>query len=526
MLNFNTILKKNYIYITFLFIFSILFNQYYGNQGVCPIDSFASFNAGYDVLNGKFPFKDYWTITGPFIALTQAFLFKLLGVSWFSYVFHASLVNFIFTISTFYTLYKFKLETRYCFFYSLFVSILSYPSTGTPYVDHQSAILSIISIYFFILALKTGKSFYWFFLPIILVLSFLTKQAPTGHILIIISFLSVFYFIFNFNIKNILMGVAGSMLIIFIFLYTLHMSGISFDSFYVQYILFPLSLGEDRLGFIFPLEFNRIILRYKLVHLSSVLLIIYCVKQVAKNYRFIFNNDLLIIFSLIFSSWAFIIHQLMTVNGIFIYFLIPILCAFSHIYYSQNFDRKKYVLPTLVIFTLISSLYYGYKYVHQRDFWDLRSADMSEAVDASILSKKLKGLKWKSCLRPKDTDKEISELLEVVEIIKNEQKEKSIITDYQFISVILSEYDNSPSKVWFHYHVNPERGSKHFKKYKKFFIEKFKENKVKVVYVIKPMMGGDKIIENVLDSSCYSKKVFNKMLNIYKILNCNDIKNY
>ena len=104
MLNFNTILKKNYIYITFLFIFSILFNQYYGNQGVCPIDSFASFNAGYDVLNGKFPFKDYWTITGPFIALTQAFLFKLLGVSWFSYVFHASLVNFIFTISTFYTL--------------------------------------------------------------------------------------------------------------------------------------------------------------------------------------------------------------------------------------------------------------------------------------------------------------------------------------------------------------------------------------------------------------------------------------
>ena len=48
-------------------IFSILTNQYYGYQGLNPIDSFFSFNSGYDVLNGHFPFKDYWTITGPFI---------------------------------------------------------------------------------------------------------------------------------------------------------------------------------------------------------------------------------------------------------------------------------------------------------------------------------------------------------------------------------------------------------------------------------------------------------------------------
>jgi len=150
---------------------------------------------------------------------------------------------------------------------------------------------------------------------------------------------------------------------------------------------------------------------------------------------------------------------------------------------------------------------------------------MNNTLDANILSRKLNGLNWKSCLRPKDPGNEISELSEVVKIIKEEQREKTVITDYQFISVILSEYDNSPSQVWFQYHVNPQQGSRYFKEYKKFFIDKFRENKVKVVYVVKPMLGGDKFIENVLDSSCYKKNKFNKTLDIYEILDCYDIKN-
>ena len=69
--------KKNLIfYISILFIFSISINQYYGNLGLCPIDSFWFFNSGYDTLNGFYPFKDYWTRTGPFIDLTQALFFK------------------------------------------------------------------------------------------------------------------------------------------------------------------------------------------------------------------------------------------------------------------------------------------------------------------------------------------------------------------------------------------------------------------------------------------------------------------
>ena len=89
-------------FIIFLILFSIMFNQYYGYIGILPIDSFLIFNSGYDLMNGAYPFKDYWTIKEPFIDLLQAIFFKLFGVSWFSYVFHASVFNCIITLCTFF----------------------------------------------------------------------------------------------------------------------------------------------------------------------------------------------------------------------------------------------------------------------------------------------------------------------------------------------------------------------------------------------------------------------------------------
>ena len=232
--------KKEMFYVIILFLFSVSINQYYGNLGVCPIDSFWFFNSGYDALNGYYPFKDYWTIAGPFITFSQAILFKIFGVSWFSYVFHASIFNFFISIATFYTLYKFRLNTHYCFLYALLISVIAYPSAGTPYVDHHASILSIISLLFFILAIKTNSRGYWFFIPIILLISFLTKQTPTGNIFLVILVLSSIYFIINFDIKKIFSVILGSLIIISFFFLILFLTKIPFESFYEQYISFPL----------------------------------------------------------------------------------------------------------------------------------------------------------------------------------------------------------------------------------------------------------------------------------------------
>ena len=38
--------------------------------------------------------------------------------------------------------------------------------------------------------------------------------------------------------------------------------------------------------------------------------------------------------------------------------------------------------------------------------------------------------------------------MNIKKIIKNDSRNKTIVTDYQFISVFLSTYDYSPNKVW------------------------------------------------------------------------------
>ena len=73
-------MKKNDLYINIIFftvltLFSISINFYYGNIGVFPIDTFAFFDSGYRLNNGDVPFKDYWTISGPFIDILQSFYF-------------------------------------------------------------------------------------------------------------------------------------------------------------------------------------------------------------------------------------------------------------------------------------------------------------------------------------------------------------------------------------------------------------------------------------------------------------------
>ena len=513
------------IYIIFLSFFSFFFNQHFGNIGINPIDSFFSFNAGYDILNGHYPFKDYWTIAGPFIALTQASLFKIFGVSWSSYVFQASIYNVIIVLVVFYVFKKFNLNIHFCFLYAFLLSILAYPSVGTPYVDHQSSYLSVISILIFILGLKTNLKIYWFLLPIILVISFLTKQAPTGHIFIIISLLSFIYFIFNFDIKKIILGLLGSSLILSIFFFTLFFADISFSSFLNQYILFPISLGESRLEYLFPLEFKRIFLRFKLIHLSFLVTIIVIIISTFKYYKYLKSNEFLIIFSLLLMYLALIIHQLMTINGLFIFFLIPILSGFSHIYYLKYFQNKKYILYLLIFLSIGSTIHYGNKYVLSRDFNDLNKVNINNAIDAKKLDEKLDGLKWITYLYPDDPNAEIYNLQEALSFIKEETKNKMIITDYQFISVILSLYDYSPSQVWFSYHVNPEKNSKYFDIHKSFFIDKIKENKIEIVYIVKPLWGGADVLEKNINKNCYSIKKVTKILDAYSLKQCKELEN-
>ena len=73
------------------------------------------------------------------------------------------------------------------------------------------------------------------------------------------------------------------------------------------------------------------------------------------------------------------------------------------------------------------------KYISKRDTLILRNSDLNISVDASLLDKKLKNLKWLTHHYPDNPKKEISNLQEFIKIIKDDSSKKMIVTDYQFI---------------------------------------------------------------------------------------------
>ena len=93
---------KTSLYFFFLILISFSINQYYAFIGVLPIDTFSTFNSGYDLLNGSIPFKDSWIIKGPVLDIIQAIFFKLFGANWNSYIIHSSLINVVISLFTYY----------------------------------------------------------------------------------------------------------------------------------------------------------------------------------------------------------------------------------------------------------------------------------------------------------------------------------------------------------------------------------------------------------------------------------------
>ena len=246
-----------------------------------------------------------------------------------------------------------------------------------------------------------------------------------------------------------------------------------------------------------------------------------------ENYKYLKSEEFIIILSLIGASFALIVLELMTINEKFIFFVIPIFSGFSHIYYEKYFKNKRYILNLLLILTISTAAWYHYHYIDSRKFLTLEKSMIKNSIDAKILDESFSKLKWITILYPNDPEEEILKLKEAIKILKNDKRKIAIITDYQFISVFLNMYDNSPNRVWHEGANYPFSDNKYFKTYKNFFINKLKENRVKVAYTIMPLWGEDspdKALNSILNESCIKKTIINDFLNSYLIENCSEIK--
>ncbi|MDB3858149.1 glycosyltransferase family 39 protein, partial [Pelagibacteraceae bacterium] len=236
----------NYLYILILLLISFIANFYYGSVGVFPIDTFAFFDSANLINHGFFPIRDYWTSNGFLVDFLQSVFFRTFGTSWYVYLLHSSLVNFLLVFFTYKFLINEGLSLRASLLYSLSVGILAYPPVGVPFPDHHSLIFSILSIYSLIFSFQKNSYLFLFFTILFLAIAFLCKQVPAAFFIILVSFYLIYFSIKKKNYNFILYSLVFASSLLLIFLSFLIINNIGIKDFLIQYISFPLSIGSER----------------------------------------------------------------------------------------------------------------------------------------------------------------------------------------------------------------------------------------------------------------------------------------
>ena len=519
--NYNIFKKKFDIYLIILAIFSLFINQYVANRGAFPIDSFLSFDAAFNIISGNHPFKDYWLITGPLVDYFQSFFFLLFGMSWSSYVLHASILNMALTLFSFYFFLSIGLKNYYAFIYSLGVAILAYPSIGTPFIDHHSVIFCVMACFSISLGILLKKNFFWTLVPIFIIFSFFSKQIPSPYFVVLFTFVTIIYFCLvkdiNKNIiVNLLIGCFFSFFLIFSIFF---INEIPIKNFLVQYIYYPISLGSERVGKL-DIDFKNLIDQFKFIYLALIPLAIstYFLSKI-KEKKLHQKMELVVSLLFLISIVILIYYQLLTKNQVLIFFLIPISAAYSHAYTIKYFHKKYLIYFILVVF-IFSTAKYHIRFNEQRKFIELINADLTLAKDPIKLDERLKGLKW---ITPHYLDtplNEINFLIDAKNILSKVEAEKIIITDYQFFNSLLNNKFASPNK-WYDDLSIPRKKNKYYNVHKNFFLSKIKKNKIKHLFFIgknKSKMYFFKELIN--ENKCIVSNQLNELLFEFDISKC------
>ena len=505
--------KKNLIF--FLVISSFFFTFKYGFIGIFPIDSFLIYDAGYKITNGFHPFKDYWSITGPILDYLQFVFFKFFGINWTSYVLHAASINLLVTIILFYFFLRIEIKLFYSFIYSLSLSILAYPSIGTPFMDHHAVIFSTISAIYLFLAFKENKGHYWFFATVFLAASFLSKQIPSAYLFVVFTiFIFLYLILFSRNdFKFLIFLAAGSLFSLLLFSSFFLINKIPFQNFLIQYVQFPLEIGKER-SLEINLEFKNIFLQFKFLYFSIIPLLVVFIKLIKKKFNFEIKKDYFLLFYTLFVFGSFILGQLFTKNQILIFFLIPLFIGISH-HFSNKYLNKNFINIFLVFLLIFATIKFHVRFNENKKFMELENINLDIAVDAKSLHESVKGVKW---ITPYNNNpkKEIQNLNDIKKIILLDNSKKIIISDYQILPSILNLKNTAPNK-WFDSMSVPDKKNKYFREYKEFFQNNLKDQKIETIYVYK--IDKKKYLQDFLINSLINEKIEKNILKI-KVKSC------
>ena len=308
---------------------------------------------------------------------------------------------------------------------------------------------------------------------------------------------------------------------VFVFLY---LTNTSLENLLYQYFLFPLTIGAGRLTsdpnayvtLADQINFQRLIGNFKFIHAFLFpLIFVTCKFFIEKKKDSIVTINTIIILSVM----AFFFNQLITANQIFIFSLIPIMASLLHI------SLKKLKISNIIYFVLIfillsfSTVKFHQRYNIDRKFLDIEELDKNKAIDARVIDEKLKNLKWIS--KYSEPQEEINLIIKAIDTIKENNRDKIIITHYQFFSLILNNNLNILNR-WYLWDNNthPTETHKYFSFYKKMINKNLSKNKIKVIYLLGAEIQFEKVKDYFTDTCFKSTKVVENKFSYHEIIKC------
>jgi len=164
-----------------LFAIGVSVNLTYGRRGFLPLDQSIVFDGGWRLMSGQVPFRDFVAPSGIVPSAIQAGFFRALGVTWFAYCVHASIVNGLFAVAV-YGLLRLCGSTRVeAAAFGALSTFYFYPPIGTPFMDQHSFFFMTLMF----LAAAAGSTATglaelaaWFAVPVLFTLGYSSGQIP------------------------------------------------------------------------------------------------------------------------------------------------------------------------------------------------------------------------------------------------------------------------------------------------------------------------------------------------------------
>ena len=145
-------------------------------------------------------------------------------------------------------------------------------------------------------------------------------------------------------------------------------NGITFTSFFDQYISYPQTIGQSRFQNLKNISIFGVIGNFKFILILKALLILIFFKKKLFNKKFVlFFNHFFVYARINFSP------NINKKSNIYI-FLIPLLGGFIHIYYLKE---KKLYQYLMILFCLFVTIKYHYRFNEGRKFHELINANLN-----------------------------------------------------------------------------------------------------------------------------------------------------